>query len=105
MILENQIVEFLVLSLVTWRLSNLLMFESGPFGVIDKLRHYLGVREAYSPRGWQGFISELFGCMYCFSVWTGVALALSTGHGLLTGLAASAACIIIEKHLSKPEQE
>ncbi len=98
----NEALTFIVLALATWRVSNLLMFEDGPFGIISKLRTVLGVKEAYDPsKIWTGFISELFSCMYCFSIWVGLTLALSTGHTVIAGLGLSTAAILIEKFLSK----
>ena len=94
-------VTLLVLALATWRISNLLMFEDGPFRAVARLRDLLGVKEAYDPsKIWTGFISELFSCMHCFSVWTGISVALLTGHTVLVGLGLSAAAILIEKFLS-----
>lgn len=102
----NEAVTLLVLALSTWRISNLLMFEDGPFRVIAKLRVLLGVKEAYDPsKIWTGFISELFSCMYCFSVWVGILVAVLTGHTVLMGLGLSAAAILIENFLSTESHE
>jgi len=101
---NTEILTFLAISLATWRISNLLMFESGPFGILEYTRKVIGVKEAYNPKiGWTSFISDLMACMYCFSVWVGVVLAISLGQPLLLGFAYSAVAILIEQHLTKRE--
>ncbi len=94
----------LVSALATWRISNLLMFESGPFNALEIMRKWLGVKEAYDPdKLWTGFISGLFSCMYCLSVWVGLSLAYLTNQPLYAGLGYSAVAVLIEHHLTKRE--
>jgi len=57
--------DLLLLSLFTWRLAYMLVKESGPWGVFEKLRTRITFGGALN-------------CIYCTSVWTGV-----TGYVLI----------------------
>ena len=58
----------ILIGLCAWRLSNLLIEESGPFGVFTRIRWLAGVREGPA----EGFLPYLFSCPYCMTVWTGI---------------------------------
>lgn len=81
--------EMLVLSLSTWRLTSLFVYEDGPFGVFDKIRAATVNSKFYS---------ELFSCFLCMSVWCGTAAVLIYWliPVLSYALAASGAAILIE---------
>lgn len=72
-------ITFLILSLSTWRLSSLLVDESGPFDIFDHVRARAGV--AYDsnnrqlPYYQQSTLAQLFTCVWCMSVWVGLALS------------------------------
>ena len=51
--------ELAILILATWRLAYMLLYDDGPFDV------FIAIRKAGA---WIGF-SEVFGCIYCMSVW------------------------------------
>tara|TARA_R110002167_G_scaffold89203_1_gene240643 strand:- start:17016 stop:17333 length:318 start_codon:yes stop_codon:yes gene_type:complete len=91
-----------ILGLACWRISNLLMYEEGPFNLIFKLRSAIGVIDAYGDdeSTWTVFISKLMSCMFCFSIWVGLLISLGFGFGLITGLAISSISIAFEKYLS-----
>lgn len=55
---------FLILILATWRLSSLLVNEEGPFGVFLKLRLLIAS------------FTDLLTCVWCCSVWIGLAFTL-----------------------------
>lgn len=57
----------IVAGLATWRLSSLLLYESGPLGVFMHLRS-LAARTS--------FTTQLFSCMYCISIWVGLLCAV-----------------------------
>jgi hypothetical protein len=67
------ILEFLVLTLATWRISSILVEEDGPFEVFDKLRHKLGVRydEHSYPYG-ENELAKTLTCIWCVSPWVGL---------------------------------
>jgi len=68
------VLEIVVLSLATWRLTSLLVWEDGPFEVFAKLRYFLGVRydETSQPYGTNWFAKGVV-CPACASVWFGTA--------------------------------
>lgn len=67
----------IILCLATYRLSNFLSWESGPFEIFDKLRYFVGVRydESSRPFG-KNVISKGIICQWCNSVWIGVLLVI-----------------------------
>lgn len=81
----------LLAALATWRLSNLLVNEAGPFEVFDWLRAQFDVRwqvetqEHYLRPGSNNEVGKMLLCVYCTSIWAAlffVALTL-----LLPGVA------------------
>lgn len=51
--------QLVILILATWRLAYMLLYDDGLFGVFITIRK-VGVRVG---------LTELFGCIYCMSVW------------------------------------
>lgn len=72
------IIEFVVLSLATWRLSSLLIEEEGPFEILEKLRHRLGVRwdETSTHVHGQNELATTLTCLWCTSLWAALAWAI-----------------------------
>lgn len=71
-------ITLLILSLATWRIASLLAREAGPFDLLSKLRYRLGVRynersQAYGTTS----LSEGILCLWCNSVWIGIALTIA----------------------------
>ena len=64
--------ELIILSLATWRVSYMLVEEQGPAEIFDKLRYKIGVQHTDEgvPFAWNWF-AELFTCVWCMSVWVG----------------------------------
>ena len=67
----------IILILATWRLSSLLANEAGPAGILDSLRHRIGIRyndigERYSMNA----VGDEILCQWCNSLWIGAVLAL-----------------------------
>lgn len=65
---------FLILSLATWRIANMFVWESGPFNIFRKIRHLTGI--AHEDDGTPFLIPDLFfakllSCVWCSSVWVG----------------------------------
>lgn len=87
--------KLVVAGLATWRLSSLLLYESGPLGVFMHLR---------SLAAQTSFTTQLFSCMYCMSVWVGLlcAVLLVTDWWLsLLPFALSAVAILVDICCSK----
>jgi hypothetical protein len=103
------IVQFIVLTLATWRVSNMLADteQTGPFGLLDKIRYAAGVRfgedgQAYGTNG----LSKGLLCMYCNSVWFGVLFTVSYAMNpqvfwLALPFALSGAAIWIDKEIER----
>jgi hypothetical protein len=76
------LVEFIVLALATWRVVTFIHDEkwAGPFNILPKLRWALGLRHDEKSRpavaakpAWRVPIAEMHQCIYCMSVWYGLA--------------------------------
>jgi len=69
----------IVAAFANWRIAHLLSspLESGPWGVLDKLRWKLGVRfDEYSIPYGTTVLSRGIICLWCSSVWVGVVEAI-----------------------------
>jgi hypothetical protein len=55
----------IIIGLAAWRLAHLLIFENGPFDVLEKVRQFVGIK----PGPIEGFLPQLFSCMMCMTVW------------------------------------
>lgn len=75
-------IEFFILALAAWRLTNLLVNEDGPLDIFLKLREYLGV---YHSGGYEEYLEKpvyeqilvgLFQCIWCMSVWVSGVICL-----------------------------
>lgn len=64
-------VNFIIFCLVVYRITNLFVYEHGPFHCFQKLRDFLGVREDEEP---EGYFPELFSCSHCMSVMVSIVL-------------------------------
>lgn len=56
----------LLLGLATWRLTNLILHEDGPFRMLDRVRQLVGTEKPGKVTG----LRQLFTCPYCMSMWT-----------------------------------
>ncbi len=74
----NGALEALVLSAAVWRISYMLVWEDGPFDVLERLRELFGVRYSFGEGErivsaalplWRTSIAKLFLCVYCMSLW------------------------------------
>jgi len=90
--------------LAVWRVSSLLVNESGPFDLFAKVRHIVGVRyDVYLICSATG-IAGAFCCLWCCSLWVSafaaLALCLWRGDGVfvtvINWLAFSAGAIVVE---------
>ncbi len=101
------ILDLLILSLATWRLTSLLSNEDGPGDVFAKIRSKLGVRyDAQSKSYGTNIIAEAVACCWCFSVWTAafwtaLYLVWSPSIYLALPFALSAGAIIIEECITR----
>lgn len=97
------LLDVLLVGLATWRVSSLIIAETGPFRVFAWIRHLV---RADRPGELSG-LAELFSCVWCMSVWIGglsVLLLLlgDTGRYILAIPSASAIAIAINHLLKYP---
>lgn len=100
------LVDFIILCLATWRISSLLVAETGPFDVFLKLREAVGIthdedkKVAVIP---ERFLPQLLSCMWCTSVWVGFTWVLlflllpQVALWIALGFAVSAGAIFLER--------
>lgn len=69
---EINFITVVLLGLSTWRISSMLCYEEGPFGIFVKIREMAGIEHndlntpvVYPDR----FFGKLFECIWCLSVW------------------------------------
>jgi len=90
--------------LVTWRISSLLVNESGPGDILGLFRDRIGVEydQASEPYG-KNIVAGAFACTWCLSIWIGwgVALVMQESQWFAAGLAYSAGAIVIERIVRK----
>jgi hypothetical protein len=93
--LQEPIVKYLILVVVTWRLTHLISAEDGPFEVIIKVRKLFG----------NTFLGKLMDCFYCLSIWIGLGLAcFEENHSIeiiILTLYYSGSSILLEKITNK----
>jgi len=83
--------------LATWRVTHLIVVESGPWDAFGRIRRAAGT----------GVLAELLGCFYCFSLWVAAPLAYwlasTWPHRFLLWPALSAGAILLERLASHGE--
>lgn len=70
--------DFLILTLAAWRISNLFVNEDGPLMIFAEIRRLAGVtyNEASEPIAGNE-AAKLLTCVFCCSVWLGLAIAVA----------------------------
>lgn len=85
----------IVAGLATWRLSSLLLYESGPLDIFMRLRSAVE-NEGLGPAP----LRQLFSCMWCMSPWVGLVCAvlmLTEYWVALLPFALSAVAILVDQ--------
>jgi len=93
-----------VISVATWRLTRMLVHESGPLNVFRRIRDEAGIME--DDDGFRivpddGRVGTMLGCMWCTSVWVAGALVLMDRKVPLVAniLAVSGAGMLVEERI------
>ena len=73
--IKINIIDFLLGTLVVWRVSYLLSQEDGPFDIVIKIRKLFG----------QGSLGNLLDCFYCVSLWLSIPFAFFLSGGWIDG--------------------
>lgn len=81
-------------SLITWRVSSLLVNESGPYDVFTQIRNASGVSvDEYSRCIGKTEVSRALCCLWCTSLWVGIVVALVRKEPIYRGILYSAGAI------------
>jgi hypothetical protein len=99
-------IDLVVAVLATWRLSALLVLEDGPFDVFLNFRMFVGVYALGDDMRPKTFLGKLLECVWCTSVWAGVAtfvISLTSFKYLLWPFAISAGAVIINELVVREE--
>lgn len=72
---DNLFVTFPLLFAATWRLTHLLMYETGPYKVLERLREATGVvHDSESGRPIAYPEGNVFECFWCLSIWVSIVI-------------------------------
>lgn len=113
--------DFVILTLATWRLASLLVYEDGPAAIFSRLRHAAGLRyvvrqgadgQPEAARVASNWVAEGLTCAWCVGVWCAVLLVLgrmvtaAVGIGWLYDipavmLAASAGAVMVNQFVKR----
>lgn len=63
-----------MLALATFRISVLLVDEHAPFGLAQRWRERIGVREGEHVSLQPNVLAGIFSCVWCMSLWVGLAM-------------------------------
>lgn len=96
---------YLILAFANWRIAQLLTGdEAGPYNLLHRLRHIVGVRQIAQGTYGENEFAALFVCIWCMSIWTGLLITLAfwlwpqvTKRALLP-FALSGAAILLDKN-------
>lgn len=99
-------IDLIIYSLVTWRMSSLLVRERGLFAVFERIREWAGVYPQtdfekdefghitkHEQQKADNELGQLFLCLWCMSFWVGLVIAKGN---FLNALVYSAGAIVIE---------
>lgn len=93
-------IDFLIDSLATWRLTSLFHQEEGPFSFFDRLRDGIGIRyNEYNIAYADNEVGKAFLCFWCLSVWASVVIRWIPDR-IKYIMAVSAMAIFIERFSS-----
>lgn len=99
--MEIDVIKLLICSLATWRISHMLVWESGPFDILDRVRE-LWLPINFNRNTLKYTMFKLFSCVYCMSVWvsigiTALVFGVNTWLDVATILAVSSLAIFYEE--------
>lgn len=105
-----QLLDFVILALAAWRISNMIHYERGPVAIFRRFRQIFGVShdESDEPTTYPSTeMGELLSCLDCGSIYIGVGLvglylaAGSVACYVALPFAISAGAIIIGKYINR----
>lgn len=102
----EQLIRIFLLILATWRISNLFVWERGPYDIFGKFRNLLQITTITTLEGNQENYSEneigkLFSCLWCLSPYVALTLFLishfEVGKIIVEIFALSGGAILVSK--------
>lgn len=89
----------IIIVLAAWRLSHLLVYESGPFAMLDRLRFYAGAYPAACEEQRSSRVTNALCCLNCLSIWVSPVILLAWLYVpvLVWVLAVSAGAILVQR--------
>lgn len=82
--------------LATWRITSLLVDETGPYDVFTKFRDSIGIEyNEFSRRIPKNEFAKMFNCFWCCSIWVALVLVLAQRRPFWEIFAYSAAAIYL----------
>jgi Protein of unknown function (DUF1360) len=96
----QELISLLVAAIATWRVTNMLVYETGPWFIFTKIRAKTGILhdEDGHPIGWP--IGNMLKCFYCTSVWVAIVIYLWAPVQVQAILAISGVAIYAHERLS-----
>lgn len=96
--LTVNVLDLIPIGLATWRLSQALVYERGPFDLCIKLRELTGIRHDVDGKKISWSDTQLLSCLWCTSLW--VAFIMTVIYKPIKyAFAASAIAILVEENL------
>lgn len=87
-------------SMLTWRITVLLTFDSGPGNILVRFRSIIGVvYDEYSNRHGKNWVADMLNCHFCSSLWVGWIVALLWQQDwsfVIVGMVLSAGSLIVD---------
>lgn len=81
---QIHLLDLVILVLATFRISALLVWDKGPFGLFQKIRELVGIEYIETQEGVipikivpESFLSGLFDCIRCISMYVAAALLVA----------------------------
>jgi hypothetical protein len=66
--------------MAVWRISAMLVYEAGPRHIFERIRTRIGIEHDMDGNPYShadGFLPELFSCVWCMSVWVAIFMMVS----------------------------
>lgn len=97
---HHNVSDIIILGLATWRASQAIVYERGPYDILIKIREATGITHNSMGERISWDDQNVFSCIWCMSVW--VSLILSFMPPIVRMFfAGSAISILIEESLTK----
>lgn len=70
--------DLIILVLATWRISNLIIHENGPYNILDRFRDFVGIDyDDFGQIYGKNEFANGLKCMMCNTIWLGIIFTIS----------------------------